>query len=143
MKRWMCAELLFCLLLAGCCDGDHSAPSLPQKTYLGWNDNGFRSGGRFVLRKGEATDNGRVQVKVLDILSDNSCPDRRPDPAFQVVFQFTRMSDQKILCSGARPESSHSFLISFCGNELVEFGISGCVVKTINLKENWVFFELL
>jgi hypothetical protein len=145
MKVLLIAEMLLLALMTGCCVDEHKEPAYPGQVKVGWGNNlakGLQTCGKFILRKGEATDNGRIQVKVLDILSDDLCAHPNPDHSVQVVLQFTRMSDQKILCSTTRLVRSPSILVSDCGNQLVEFGLSGCVVNTINRKKGWVFFEL-
>lgn len=146
MKSLLLVEVSLCLFLVGCCANDYREPAYPHKHNVGWRDSplkGIQTYGKFILRKGEATDNGRIQVKVLDILSDNSCAHPTRDNSARAVLQFVRMADKEVLCVAAKTEHTSSILASACGNELIVFGIASCTVKTINLKEGWVLFELM
>jgi hypothetical protein len=144
MKFLLIAEVLLFALMTGCCVDHHKEPSYPNKASLGWKEfargGSLQTHGVFVLKKGESTDNGKIQVKVIDITPNESCDPQSRTYLARVELQLTRLSDQKILCSDSYEESSTG--IFDCGNQIVEFGISGYRMNTINLKEGWVFFEL-
>jgi hypothetical protein len=144
MKGLFIAEILLFTLMTGCCVGHHNEPSYPSKAVLGWKEfaqtGSVQTHGVFVLKKGESTDNGKIQVKVIDIIPNDSCDSNGRNNFAKVELQLFRLSDQKILCSDSYAESSTG--IFNCGNQIVEFGISGYRMNTINLTEGWVFFEL-
>jgi hypothetical protein len=112
----------------------------------GWKNhekNGIKMRGRFVLKKNEATDNGKIQISVLEILPPERCVEGGSFPArARVKLQFLRLTDQKILCSDVFPENGGVTVSSVCGDSLDEFGIFGVGVRAINIKDRWVLFEL-
>jgi hypothetical protein len=144
MKSLFIAEMLLFTWMTGCCVDHHKEPSYPGKAVLGWKEfartGPLQTHGVFVLKKGESTDNGKIQVKVMDIIPNDPCDPPGRVYLARVELQFTRLSDQKILCSDSYVERSTG--IFDCGNQIVEFGISGYRMNTINLTQGWVFFEL-
>ncbi len=127
MKLLIIAEMLLFTLMTGCCSTHHNEPSYPSRAFLGWKEfaqaDSLQSHGVFVLKKGESTDNGKIQVKVIDIIPNDPCDPHGRTYFARVELQLTRLSDQKILCSDSYEESSTGFFD--CGNQIVEFGISG------------------
>lgn len=136
--------LLFTLILSlwqqGCCGAQHTEPAYP-KDALGWRD--YEEGttkfrGSFVLKKGESTDNGKIKIKVIDLLAPKCTGDAGDFSArARVKLLFCKQTDEAVLYSDIFPESGG-------GNVYVpdEFGIFGVGVRGINLKEGWVFFVL-
>jgi hypothetical protein len=140
-------------LLSGCCSPiNRTEPAYPSKV-SGWltdkqrlkfyEENNFWSRGNFVLRKNEATDDGKIRLKVIDLISPDPCAE---GDAFQrqarVKIQFIRVSDQKSLCEETLAERGASTVYSKCGDSLDEFGIDVVGVTDINLKEGWAFIRL-
>lgn len=131
--------------MVGCCPNRHAVEPLYPKDELGWKDSdsgflGVRIKGRFVLRKGEATDNGKVQIKVLEIIPPRPCAEAAGfDAQARVRFQFVRMSDKQVLCEDVFAENGGGN-INPCGESVAKLGVSGIGVHGINLKEGWVYF---
>lgn len=152
MRLFLIMTVLICSLVRGCCHEDpRTEPPYPKPDEItGWKfstDGGVRSLGNFLLKKNEATDNGKVRVKLLDVIPGDACAEgqsylRLPS----VKFQFIRVSDGKVLCEVSDAEHSTETIgagpSSSCGNKLTEYDILGMLVNDINLKEGWVFFEL-
>ena len=134
------------LVLAGCCrnGASHVEPSYPTEE-LGWKNfdseiDGVLLQGRFVLHKGEAADNGKLRIKVLELIPPNRCAEGGAfDAQARVRFQFIRLSDQQVLCEDVFPEHGGGF-ITPCRDRVAELGVSSIGIRSINLKEGWVFF---
>ena|SRR5215469_7133393 len=129
--------------LSACCPQRKEPP--PPKDAIGWKD--FQEGttklpGRFLLKKGESTDNGKVEITVLELMPPD-CPSEVAafEHQARVRLQFRRLSDQRILCSDVFPDSGGGSL-SRCDSIAGEFGIFDVGVRAINLKEEWVYFIL-
>ena len=145
--RVACVAFLLTSLMSNGCQlpFGRSEPSYPNNV-KGWKDyqeNGVRQRGNFVLRKGETTDNGKIQIKVLDI----TAPDPRSEPGTwsslpKAQLEFVRLSDQKVLCVHTYAEREGRNFSADCGENLVEYGLLGISIRAINLKEQWVFFVL-
>lgn len=92
MKLRLIALIVLSMWVQGCCiKKAHDEPAYPGKV-RGWitgsNEEGLR--GEFVLREGETTNNGKVQVKVVEIKPGDECAE--PD-----TFSY-----QKFLSCGDR-----------------------------------------
>lgn len=145
--------IFYVALLSGCCPtADHVEPSYPSNL-TGWDGThkGGTGGGRtFVLRKGETTDNGLVQVKIVDIFPPKPCAEagsfeRQP----RARIQFVRSSDQKILCEDIYAEGGGAFIsperYGSNSSDLIQslnMDIKSITIIAINLKEEWVFFRI-
>ena len=128
------------LWLQGCCQSQHIEPSYPNEV-TGWKD--FKNGstklrGSFVLKKAERTDNGKLEIRVLDLMPTECTGDAgNYAERARVRLEFRRVSDQRLLCSETFPENGGGSVgIS------EEFGVFGVSVRAINLKDGWVFFIL-
>ena len=153
-------KLLFVILallgigMQGCCIKENRVePSYPSNL-SGWEGRKKPDGSvirDFVLRKGQAIDNGEVQVKVVDIIPGDPCAE---GGSFLRVararIQFVRLADLKFLCEETFAERSASiFSPDGCGSSqsdvsaLKGLGIFNIHVTAINLKEEWVSFGLL
>lgn len=98
--------------------------------------------GSFVLRKDEITDNGQVQVQVIELIPGEPCVDAGTLASHpKVKLRFVRSSDQALLCTATYAENEGATLSRDCGNVLSEFGILGIGIRAINLKDGWVFLE--
>lgn len=129
--------------LSGCCSSQPEMKNGPRPTNIrGWE--GSRVGsisikGRFVLNKGESTDNGRFGVKVVDIYPGRCHLFDIPDfPSTRL--QFFRASDRFVICEWTfKPGSGRLDLPHICKDDLDWQAIS---INEINYKENWVYFDL-
>lgn len=146
---WLGSAFLFVLLAsqAGCCDLRRIARVQPKypKAVRGWVDDPFNRGlfqGPFVLRKGESTENGKLGVKLIDIISAE-CKARfaempeRP----RVILQFFDPSSKQVLCEATLPENSNASIDreSVCLGK-VEVSVVG--TTDINTDEKWAVFDL-
>ena len=146
MKKLLPVVLL-AFLLAGCCpESTRTEPSFPTET-LGWNkrqERGLTILGKFAVRKGEAAGNDKLQIKLVDVKAGDPCVDagdERHEP--RVTLQFVRSSDGKTLCEETFSEKgARTFTGTKCGSSLAEFEALGIYVIAINVKDQWVFFEL-
>jgi hypothetical protein len=133
--------------LAGCCIRQHRDEPLYPTNVSGWktrNDRGVTALGDFVLKKNETIDNGKVQVKILDLVAPDACAEAG---AFQrnarARIQFVSLTNQKVMCDDLFAENGTGTLSALGGcPSFSESGISVVYVSDINLKEGWVFFEL-
>lgn len=139
--------LLLCGLMPGCCYFEsREQPPYPTDV-TGWKqsrEGGILSLGKFVLKEGETTDDGRVQVKVIRLYDGDMCREagtlgRLPKAA----FQFTSLPDQKVLCKATFNAGGASNISSDCGESLDPFGISSIAVGGVNTNDKWVSFELI
>ena len=137
--------MTFVVLFGGCCSSQERRQPDPPKKVEGWKDSyfgGVHSVVELLLHKGESSDNGKLGVKVIDIVA--------PQPGAEgyagepkVVLQFYRPSDKQILCEatfaeggtviGTGPPYPHC---------TADVGLSAISVSAINTKDNWVWFDL-
>ena len=141
--RWLFLLLATTSLFAGCCfrrASNGNDPPFPQNL-VGWkyreaNDVGIV--GEFVLKRGESTNNGELEIKVVDLIPADPCAENGTALAIDnVKLGFIRMSDKKVVCEDTYPAVSGA-----CATALHEFLISGIGIKGINIKDQWVHFEL-
>lgn len=143
--KWLIIALGAVIWLVGCCDSQRTEPTYP-KDVAGWRN--YKEGttklrGSFVLRKGEQTDNGKLQITVLELIPPKCTGDTGDFSAqARVNLGFTRVSDQQVLCSETFPENGGGSLSGNCGRIPDEFGIYGVGVRAINIRDGWVFFFL-
>jgi hypothetical protein len=131
----------------GCCLKESRVePAYPQSVseWKERRERGVRIRGEFVLKKGTSTDNGKIQVKVIDLIPPDPCAEAG---AFQrnarAGIQFVRLSDNKVLLEDLFAESGSMTLRAADGTSLYEeFGIYVIYIYDINLKDGWVHFEL-
>jgi hypothetical protein len=140
--------IFLCGFLPGCClDNLHQEPAYPNDAQIGWKEKeaeqkGLQVRGVFLLKKGEASDNGEIQVKVTDIIANDPCDSRGLNSLPKAVLQLSRVADHKVLCTGTYTEKAYGILPGDCGKETAELGVSGFRIYAINLSRGWVFFEL-
>src|SRR5215472_1894207 len=136
--------LVFAVWLSACCPQRKEPP--PPTDAIGWKD--YKEGttklrGRFLLKKGESTDNGKVEIKVLELIPPNCAADVGSfERQARVKLQFRSLSNPQNLCSEVFPEHGGGLLIPPCNSIAEEYDISGVGVGAINLKEGWVYFRL-
>lgn len=146
MRTFLIFIMLICSLMPGCCHFE-SREEPPYPTGVtGWSrsrERGILSLGKFVLREGEATDNGRMQVRVIRLHAGDMCSEagtlgRLP----KATFQFVSLPDQKVLCQGTFNAGGSSLISEGCGTKLDKFGLDSIAVGDVNIKEGWVSFGL-
>jgi len=127
------------LLNAACCKYPQT-PTTPPAAVRGWqmwNERGVPLIGELVLRKGEASDNGTIGVKVLDIGEGRAACGLRAEPIEpDVKLSFYKISDPTVTCvittgTGGR--------LLNCDQRL-ELNTLG--VLAINPAQGWVHFRL-
>lgn len=141
------ALVMLSLSTGGCCSYEPRVePAYPQSV-SGWKERmerGIRIRGDFALKKGTSTDNGKIQVKIIDLIPPDPCAEAG---AFQrnarARIQFVRLSDNKVLLDDLFAESGTKTLSTADSTSLYkEFGIDVIYIYDINLKDGWVYFEL-
>jgi hypothetical protein len=129
--------------MQGCCFPPRKEPPVPQDV-VGWKD--YQEGttryrGRFLLRKGESTDNGKVRIKVLELVPPDCMSDAGSyERLARVKLQFSSVSDPKLACSVEFNENGGGNLFPECAVISNAWDISSVYVAAINLKDGWVFF---
>lgn len=139
---------LVVMLQVGCCDlqlSMRTQPKYPDRV-RGWvldstvDRRMFQ--GPFVLRKGESTDNGKIGVKVFDIISARCRTHLAefPDNA-KVVLQFYDPAARQTLCEATVPENTNARidLPDVCEGK-VDITVVG--VTEVNTNEKWAVFDL-
>ena len=139
--------LLLLLLSGSCCiPAEQTQPKYPIKVE-GWKDEyigGVHFLGTFVLKKGEATDNGKIGIRLVDIKSPDWCAEPSSYLAKpKAVLKFFNPSDQTTLCEypfiGG---STQLFGDTVCGPGITKAGVRVIQINAINTKEAWVYFDL-
>src|SRR5215475_7108340 len=102
MRLKSIAVVALVLVSHGCCIRRHRDEPLYPTNVSGWkvrNDGGVTTLGDFVLKKNETIDNGKVQVKILDLVAPDACAEAG---AFQrqarARIQFISLTNQKVMC---------------------------------------------
>jgi hypothetical protein len=132
---------------AGCCDLQLARRVQPKypKEVRGWVDDPFDRRlfqGPFVLKKGESSQNGKLGVRVVDIIAEK-CSARfaeLPERA-KVVLQFYNPSSNQGLCQVTLPENSNA-RIDLEGICLGKVDVLVVGTTDINTDEKWVVFDL-
>jgi hypothetical protein len=136
---------IFLVISIGFCSTQEREQPSPPKRVQEWKDTysgGVHSIGELLLHKGESSDNGKIGVKVLDIMT--------PQPGSEgyasmpkVVLQFYRPTDKQILCEATFTEGGTSMgngpPYPHCEPDV---GLSAISVNGINTKDGWVWFDL-
>jgi hypothetical protein len=109
MRAFLIVMFVVYGLLRGCCS-ETARVEPPYRTEVsGWNERhekGVSSLGTFVLKKGQTTDNGKLQVKLVDVIPGDSCAEAGTTISrARATLQFVRLPEQKVLCedSSLRP----------------------------------------
>ena len=147
INGFLCIALTsFTGLIRGCCSSKLPEPAHPGSV-AGWKEShegGVNTVGILVLKKGESSDNGKVGVRVLDIIAGDSCAGygtlmRIP----RVKMQFYQPSRQAVICEETLTAGSGTLLGAVsCGQRIADLGISAISINAINATEGWVWFEL-
>jgi hypothetical protein len=136
------------LALGGCClnGGARKEPSYPS-VRLGWNEQevrGVQILGAFVLKTGEAIENGNVQIKVIELTPSDQCAEPTSLIGMdRVRLRFIRRTDQKVLCEYIFMDRSSTALVNDqCREVTKESDVAAVYIKAINITDGWVYFEL-
>lgn len=149
MKIVLLMVFMVIILMSDCCPKQRQREEPPYPNQVtGWvyrEERGLKILGEFVLQKNESTDNGKVQVKLLEVIPGNPCAEPNTFGYLaKAKLQFIRMSDSKVLCEEIFGEKgSETLSATNCNNSLNEFGLLGIYIFAINLNDGWVHFELL
>ena len=152
MKCLLIATLVFSVLTNGCCPkSERIEPPYPNEL-VGWPGRADKGGfivRDFLLRKGESTENGKITVRLVELLPGDPCTEAGDFRHLaRARVQFLRISDEKILCEDVFGDSGTSTLsASNCQGDpqgLATLSDSGvhAVYASINVREAWVYLQL-
>lgn len=152
MKLLLITTLFLSGLTNGCCPkSERIEPPYPSGL-IGWSGRVDKGGfvvRDFVLRKGESTGNGNVEVRLLELLPGDSCTEAGDFRHLaRARIQFISAADKKILCEDVFGDSGTSTLSATpCRSDpqrlslLANSGVQ-TVYANINLQEAWVYLQL-
>lgn len=129
-----------CLSGAGCCRSPLPQPIRPEKV-LGWESTEIGSVhilGDLLLKTGESSDNGRIGVKVIEIIEADWC--YHPGTFHgtrRARIQFYSLSSGEVLCEDTFLDGYNAVI--HCPPEA---GISVLSMQAINTEEGWALFDL-
>jgi hypothetical protein len=140
--------LIVTLHLASGCSAPQkrSEPPLPTKV-AGWKyheEFGVGIVGEFVLKKGEETNNGKIKIKLINIIPGD--PDVEPQTYYyqaRASLQFSRMSGDELCRDEFLEKSTLTFHSGKCGESLDKFWLRGVSVYSINTVDGWVHFGIV
>ena len=145
MSRLALIWIVILLVFGGCFSARERQQPRPPREVQGWKDSAFggvHSIGELVLHKGESSDNGKLGVKVLDIVAPEPCSEGYASMP-KVVLQFYRPSDKQVVCEAAFTEGGTVMGTGppypHCKPEV---GLAAISVNAINTKDLWVWFDL-
>ena len=138
--------LALCCVSACCPSVDHVEPPYPDKV-KGWektDDPKSEVDGSFVLRKGEETSNGKITIRVVDILPGNGCAHSGEfQRSVRAKLRFIRTRDQRVICEDEFADQGFTQMSGPpCGDQLRNFGITVVTINAISLKDGWVYLLL-
>jgi hypothetical protein len=138
--------LLLGLLLTQRCSMKQEEPIQPKmpQSVRGWHDRidkGVRSVAELALKEGETSGNGRVEVRVEQIIP----ADLRAEPnsysgSPRVVLTFHKSTDKALLCRVNFSVAGGGLDQPGCDTK--SMGFEAITVHAINTKEKWVWFSL-
>ncbi len=147
ISGFLCIALAsFASLIRGCCSTKAPEPPHPGPV-AGWEESregGVHTVGILVLKKGESSDNGKIGVKVVDIIAADPCAGYGPLQSIpRVNMQFYQAPQQTLICEELLTAGSGTSLIAGpCGEKIADLGVTAISVNAINATEGWVWFEL-
>ena len=140
---------LYCVLLLsnlGCmCKRLDSTPQPPNHV-VGWQrfrDQDLWAKGEFVLNQGESVEHANLGITIIKTIPSQKCSDpwaEQPSPS-RAMLRIYRLPEKRLLLEGEF-SPGNTRLISF-NFPVDEFGIDSILVKEINSKDQWVWFEVL
>lgn len=131
----------------GCCAKEVSiGPPFPSisSEWRETEESGRRILGTFVLKLNEITDNGKIEIRVVELIAGDNCAEygsyARQN---KVKLQFIDHISQMVICEATFLESGSSTLFSGqCKTLPSHYGVAAVYIKAINVKDKWVYFEL-
>jgi hypothetical protein len=124
---------------AACCTQPQTATAHPAavRGWQTWDHFGVRLIGELVLRKGEASDNGNLGVRVLGIRAGKAaCRVGREPIEPDVTVLFYKLADPNVTCTITTAAGSR---LLQCDERL---GLNMLAVLAINSEEGWVYFRV-
>src|SRR5882672_9988660 len=101
INGFLCMALASCSLIRGCCSSKSAEPAHPGSV-AGWKEShegGVHTVGMLVLKKGESSDNGKIGVRVVDIIAADSCAGYGTLQSIpRVKMQFYQAPRQTVIC---------------------------------------------
>lgn len=147
INGFLCIVLGFMTsFMRGCCSSLPPEPVHPGAV-AGWKESregGVHTVGILVLKKGESSDNGKIGVRVIDIIAADRCAgygtlQRIP----RVKMQFYEVGQQRVICEDLLTDGSGTSLAAgSCGEKIADFGVTTISINAVNATEGWVWFEL-
>ena len=146
MAKTILLLTLLCLTGACCPSVSHVEPPYPEKV-KGWgqvDEKTSELNASFVLRKGEETSNGKITVKVVDIVPGNPCAHSGEfQRGARAKLRFISTVDQRVICEDEFVDQGFALMTGApCGDELRKFGITVVTINAISLKDGWVYLLL-
>lgn len=147
INGFLCIALVsFASLMRGCCSSKPPEPTHPGPV-AGWKESqegGVHTVGTLVLKKGESSDNGKIGVRVVDIIAADPCAGYGTLKSIpRVRMQFYQAPQQKMICEELLTAGSGTSLVAGpCGEKIADLGVTAISVNAINATEGWVWFEL-
>jgi len=152
MRFLLIATLFLCTATNGCCPkSERIEPPYPSEVtgWLGRTDKGGFIVRDVLLRKGESTGNGKVEVRLLELLPGDPCTESGDFRHLaRARIQFVNASDDGVLCEDIFGDSGTSTLSgTSCQSDpqalaiLFNSGVQS-VYANINLREGWVYLQL-
>lgn len=137
--------LLFVMVLSnGCCDKEIIEPERPTNIQ-GWKSYPLGSitiYGRFILQKGESTDNGKVGIRLVE-LYPAKCRIAQITQIPSAKMQIYNVSDNSILCERRFVLFANRLdILDTCSEKLKGLEWDVIYIESINFKEGWAAFEL-
>ena len=147
INGFLCIALAsFMGLIRGCCSAKLPEPPHPGPV-AGWKESregGVHTVGILVLKKGESSDNGKIGVRVVDIIAGDPCAGYGTLQSIpRVKLQFYQPSQQRLICEELLTAGSGTSLIAGpCGEKIADLGVTAISINAVNATEGWVWFEL-
>ena len=137
---WLVLPLL---LTSGCCKRLESNPARPGNV-RGWlefqRDDGIEVVGEFLLKKGEATEDGGLGIQLIDTIQGKECRGTESMGPSAVVRFYRTTTKEKILEIELRKTNTQ--LINFSPALVEGYRISTISITEVNTREGWIWFEL-
>ena len=140
--RFISIALVAAITLAygGCCRPIPPQPKRPASVE-GWKEVASDSKVRFravlLLHEGESSSNGKVDVRVKNILEGQSCGDVFSEAHRRATVQFFDSVSGKTLCETLVTDQGNSRIS--CGDKVGAEVIGG---RAISTSEKWILFDL-
>ena len=147
MAKPLLLLLLLCYLGSCCPSVEDAEPAYPRDV-KGWEKTDERTSevkGSFVLRKGEETTNGKITLRVVDIIPGDGCAESGEfNRSVRAKLRFISTVDGRVICEDefANHGFAHMSGGGACGDQLDSFGITVVTINDISLKDGWIYLLL-